>query len=84
MDRERVGLPHEDWIICLCGNEPYLDGFQPCLEDGTETEPDEASYWRGLYVCERCARIIDTTDGGSVIGTASETVVAANVARWER
>lgn len=80
--RERVQLPSEDWIICLCGNEPHMDGFEPCLEDGTETEPDIQSVWRGLYVCVRCARIINIQDGGSVIGTASETIQAANLAKW--
>lgn len=81
--RERVQLPSEDWAICLCGNEPHVDGFQPCTEDGSETEPDAASYWRGLYICSRCARIIDMSNG-DVIAVASETVQTNNVRRWEQ
>lgn len=80
--KEYVQMPSEDWTICLCGNEPHIEGFQPCIEDGSETEPDIESEWRGLYICSRCARIIDTNDG-SVIGVASETVQNDNAKRWE-
>lgn len=51
--------------ICRCGNVAEADGFDPCLEDGTEVEPTVDGPWAGrLYVCRRCGRIID--QGGDV------------------
>jgi hypothetical protein len=55
-----------DWLTCVpsCGNEPHMEGFQPCLPDGTEVEPLADGPWgsgpgKYLYVCGRCGRIID-------------------------
>jgi hypothetical protein len=45
----------EAWI-CVCGNRPDSNGFQPCDEEGNEVEP--VSGWKNLYVCERCGRIV--------------------------
>ena len=45
----------EAWI-CVCGNKPQLEGFRPCDADGAEVEP--VAGWEGLYVCDRCGRII--------------------------
>ena len=47
-----------DWFHCICNNSPDLDGFTPCLADGTPTEP--SGDWDGkLYVCLRCGRVIN-------------------------
>ena len=47
-------------IVCLCGNEPAYDGFQPCLEEGTVVEPVAGGSWQGrLYLCLKCGRIVD-------------------------
>jgi len=43
--------------VCLCGNTPMADGFQPCDAVGNEVEPNKGA-WMGLYVCDRCGRII--------------------------
>ena len=45
----------EAWI-CICGNTPVSDGFDTCNEHGNHMEPVEG--WEGLYVCDRCGRII--------------------------
>ena len=47
----------EDAWICICGNTPVSDGFYPCDKEGKEVEPVKG--WTGLYVCNRCRRIID-------------------------
>ncbi len=47
----------ESWI-CICGNRPDSDGFQPCNANGNEIEPLAGSDWDNLYVCCRCGRII--------------------------
>ncbi len=43
---------------CICGNMPASDGFYPCDDKGNEMEPSIGSGWNGLYVCDRCGRII--------------------------
>ena len=49
-----------DWLHCLCDNTPDMDGFQPCLADGAEVEPDADGPWDGkLYLCCSCGRIIN-------------------------
>lgn len=48
----------DDAWICICGNRPDSDGFQPCDTNGNEMEPLMGSDWDGLYVCGRCGRII--------------------------
>ena len=57
---EKITLD-DDWMICLCGNDPSLDGFFSCLGDGTPVEPaDLPGLWDGRrYVCARCGRIVD-------------------------
>ena len=47
----------EAWV-CNCGNTPGSDGFYPCDQSGNEMEPAKGSSWDGLYVCNRCGRII--------------------------
>lgn len=47
-----------DWPHCICNNSPDLDGFVPCLADGTPVEPAVDGPWDGkLYVCVRCGRV---------------------------
>ncbi|HEY0105105.1 MAG TPA: hypothetical protein VGB91_03405, partial [Rhizomicrobium sp.] len=48
--------------VCLCGNTPDGDGFAACNADGLEIEPAVRSGWDGLYVCNRCGRIVDQKD----------------------
>jgi len=57
-----------DAWICLCRNEPTDYGFYPCNEQGEEVEP--VSGWGGLYVCNRCGRIIHP-DTLEVVGKAA-------------
>ena len=59
MNKEYIKYEHRDkdaWV-CVCGNTPTSDGFQPCDAAGNEVEP-EKGIWNGLYVCDRCGRII--------------------------
>lgn len=57
---EKIPQMDGDWAVCLCGNEPHMDGFYPCLPDGTEVEPDADGPWDGkLYRCAKCERIIN-------------------------
>ena len=64
-----VKITHEagdiDAWICLCGNTPSGDGFDPCDEEGNDAEPVEG--WVGLYRCGNCGAIIDY-DSLSIIG----------------
>lgn len=55
----------EDAWVCICGNRPRDDGFFPCDKDGNEMEPVEG--WEGLYVCDRCGRVINQ-DSLEVVG----------------
>lgn len=57
-ERISYDLHDEDAWICRCGNTPTDEGFYPCNDIGTEVEPTEESGWAGLYVCDRCGRII--------------------------
>ena len=51
-----------DWLVCQCGNDPNLDGFYTCLEDGRPVEPNTDGPWGGdLYVCGGCFSIYDIT-----------------------
>lgn len=52
----------EDAWVCLCGNMPPTDGFATCNDHGDEIEPDIGSDWNDLYVCNRCGRIINSTN----------------------
>jgi hypothetical protein len=59
-----------DWLVCTCGNQPHIDGFYPCLPDGTIIEPDIDGEWNGLlYVCQGCNAIYDI-DTYEQVGTA--------------
>lgn len=50
----------DDWLCCACGNRPDVDGFYPCLDDGTVVSPTVSGPWQGrLYVCASCGRIYD-------------------------
>lgn len=46
-----------DWLICICGNNPERDGFDPCDTEGKYMEPD--INWKGHYICTACGRIIE-------------------------
>ncbi len=51
---------NKHWLVCLCGNEPHIDGFYPCMPDGRMVEPDINGEWDGhLYVCAKCGGIYD-------------------------
>lgn len=55
---EVTGYHDQDDLTCRCGNRPYLDGFYPCLDDGTEVEPDADGPWDGAsYRCARCGQV---------------------------
>ena len=59
MNKECTKFEHHDndaWV-CLCGNTPMADGFQPSDALGNEVEPNKGT-WMGLYVCYRCGRMI--------------------------
>jgi hypothetical protein len=70
-----------DWIVCLCGNEPHIEGFYPCLPTGKVIEPDHQ--WDEFYYCERCHRIIDATSG-TVTGQADDDIVDMNQRRFDQ
>lgn len=59
---------------CLCGNRPDMDGFYPCLGNGTVVEPVVAGSWddegRYLYACASCGRIIGPK--GEVVGQVKD------------
>jgi hypothetical protein len=77
MITEHVKLDH-DFIICICGNEPYINGFYPCLDNGLVVEPIVGGEWNEqLYYCEQCHRIIDTTTG-DVAGVAGNEIIKIN------
>ena len=74
---EKVKI-NDGLIICICGNEPYINGFYPCLDNGLVVEPIIGGEWNEkLYYCEQCHRIIDDTTG-DVVGVASNKVVKTN------
>jgi len=59
---ERIRKDPGGDIECVlsCNNNPSMDGFYPCLYDGTEVEPYANGAWKGrLYCCASCGRIID-------------------------
>lgn len=59
---EFITITDGGWV-CVCGNEPHLDGFFP-YHDGAQVEPDADGPWDGVhYVCAACFRIIDQTTG---------------------
>lgn len=71
MNQEKI--IHQDgesdaWL-CVCGNEPWEDGFYPCSKDGIPCEGGPE--WEGTYyICDRCGRIINE-DTCYVIGKIS-------------
>lgn len=58
-ERRKVKEDHGDWT-CICGNQPHLEGFFPCNREGEEIDPSDEAGWEGLYVCDRCGRMIDS------------------------
>ncbi len=46
-----------DVYTCACGNDPETGGFHPCLEDGTEVDPDSDCNWKDLYACAKCGQL---------------------------
>lgn len=59
-----------EWI-CVCGNRPSQHGFYPCDDLGYEADPTIGAGWTGLYICDKCERIIDG-DTLEVVGRAGE------------
>lgn len=60
---DRGPAPHHDSWVCLCGNTPESEGFDPATEHGDPVEPVETE-WDGIhYRCDRCARVIDQRTG---------------------
>jgi hypothetical protein len=49
-------------LLCLCGNDPTLDGFEICRPDGTLIASDDPG-WDGHYRCATCDRIISLPTG---------------------
>ncbi len=87
MTRERVFIDGAtgqvaDWTDCLCGNEPHIEGFYPCLPTGKVVEPDH-QWVQTLYYCERCHRIIDMITG-TVSGHADDEIVDVNNRRYDQ
>ncbi len=61
-ERENIALENGDtdaWI-CICGNMPSDDGFYPCNSQGNRVEPTEKAWTTGLFVCDRCGRMINS------------------------
>jgi len=57
---ERLTKPDGYDLLCLCGNEPALEGFYASNWIGDQLEPVIGGAWKGrLYCCGRCGRIID-------------------------
>ena len=52
-------LNQYDEIVCDCGNTPHSDGFQPCGVSGQRIEPTVDDGWDGLYVCDRCQKVLN-------------------------
>ena len=52
-----------DMFKCSCGNTTHQEGFHPCLEDGTNVEPEPGSGWVDLYKCDRCEQIFRSMNG---------------------
>ena len=87
MTRERVFIDGAtgqvaDWTVCICGNEPYIEGFYPCLPTGEVIEPDN-TWDQILYYCERCHRIINMISG-TVTGQADDDTVNTNERRFDK
>jgi len=47
-------------LLCECGNEPGLAGFDTCNSDGHYQEPIDG--WEGHYNCCDCGRIFQPTE----------------------
>jgi hypothetical protein len=75
----RPNFTGDDWV-CGCGNQPHLDGFQPCLKTGKLVEPTPAAWTDGeLYRCMRCNSIIawdSSRDRGRIAGTTAPGLLA--------
>lgn len=51
-----------DGFECICGNAIEVE-FHPCLEDGTNVEPEQGTGWVDLYKCDRCGQIYRSMNG---------------------
>lgn len=70
------GEGDDDWLYCICGNDPSGAGFYPCLANGFEVEPTIGGLWDGkLYVCNQCNRIVNQ-DTLEVVGRRSDFTTA--------
>jgi hypothetical protein len=65
----------DNWV-CICGNTPTSEGFDPCDAEGNQIAPTIASGWTNLYVCDRCGRVI-RQDTLEVIGRNPKAKVVA-------
>jgi hypothetical protein len=75
MEKERISSERHDehaWV-CICKNTPGDDGFYTCDKEGNEVEPTAKEWTTGLYVCNRCGRIIDP-ETLEVVGRKAVTV----------
>lgn len=61
-----VDVAECDSWLCLCGNQPFLDGFSPCDSAGHEVEPTDADWREPLWLCSGCLAIIDQRSGQRV------------------
>lgn len=69
---ERINVDADGNWKCICGNYAESDGFQPCDADGYVVDP-EPGKWDRLWLCDRCARIIDQKSK-RVIGQAQKNL----------
>lgn len=61
MTEKIEGTPNSGDIKCICGNEPFRDGFDTCdPKTGEYVEPNLCGPWDQKSIkCVRCGRIID-------------------------
>jgi len=56
-----IGNGAED-VICLCGNQPHMDGFYACNSKGEPCHDDMGNPtddWGGAFhYCQRCGQMI--------------------------
>lgn len=73
---EHIIAENSHWV-CLCGNEPHIDGFYPCDSEGESVEPTPEEWTTNCYVCERCGRIIDQS-ALAVVGMRRDKALAGD------
>jgi hypothetical protein len=63
----------KNWVTCICGNEPHVDGFFTCNEEGKIVEPTDEEWTTNFYVCIRCCRYFDINTLEVVGSTSADT-----------